>query len=106
MDTKPADRLRIARERLGLTRGQMAERLDLAFSTYAMIERGERTLTPKHIKNIVEKTGVSREWLETGEGEVMAPDRNAALYDLIMSLEEADRDMLIDLARRLVSSNK
>lgn len=97
--------LKQARERLGLNRGQMAEVLGLNFSTYSMIERGERTLSPKYISLIVEKTDVSRTFLETGKGEILRSDKNQTLYDLIMSLEDNDKQMLIAMAQRLAEAS-
>lgn len=106
MDTGRNERLRQARERLGISRGDMAAILGVAFSTYSMIERGQRTLTPKHVKTISENTQICREWLESGKGEMLREEKNETLYNMIMSLEEEDREMLIGMIKRLSAKNQ
>jgi transcriptional regulator with XRE-family HTH domain len=57
------------REHLGLTQDQMAERLGLHTNTYAKSERGERAMDAGELSQL-RSTGVSLEWLVTGNGEM------------------------------------
>lgn len=58
IDTKnkkdAGDKLRIAREELGLTQAEVAKKAKMSINYYAMIERGEVNLTFDKIKNIVD----------------------------------------------------
>lgn len=57
IDTKnkkdAGDKLRVAREELGLTQAEVAKKAKMSINYYAMIERGEVNLTFDKIKNIV-----------------------------------------------------
>lgn len=105
MDEEKHKRLIEAREKLGLSRTEMAQKIGMKFSSYCAIERGTRTLLPKHIILISEKTDINREWLDNGTGEMLAGDRYQSLYDMILKLKPEDRDMVIGMVKRFLNED-
>lgn len=61
-----AERLKIARERLGLSQQQLAEEVGVSQQAIGKIEGGV-TLQPRNLKTIAEKLSVSANWLQFGE---------------------------------------
>ncbi|MFH3514263.1 helix-turn-helix transcriptional regulator [Citrobacter sp. 70972423] len=64
MDTLAA-RLKIAREKKGLSQAQLADMIGLSQQSVAKIENGE-TLQPRKIKEIAKVLDVSQKWLQLG----------------------------------------
>lgn len=64
MDTLAA-RLKIAREKKGLSQAQLADTIGLSQQSVAKIENGE-TLQPRKIKEIAKVLDVSQKWLQLG----------------------------------------
>lgn len=60
-----ADRLRAARERIGLSQAQLGEKIGLSQQSVAKIENGE-TQQPRKIKEIASALNVSQRWLQLG----------------------------------------
>ena len=58
IDTKnkkdAGDKIRVAREKLGLTQAEVAKKAKMTVNYYAMIERGEVNLTFDKIQSIVQ----------------------------------------------------
>lgn len=63
-------RLRMAREHLGLTQKYVAESAGLTVRGYLNYEQGLRS-APAHLLNIYSMLNVDTNWLLTGEGEMM-----------------------------------
>jgi len=63
------DRIRRAREARGLTGADLARLLGLAKSSVSMIELGRVEVHEQRLGRIATVLGVSREWLEGGEGQ-------------------------------------
>jgi transcriptional regulator with XRE-family HTH domain len=65
-------RLRIARERLGLTQGEAAQKVGLALSTYSSKERAQspkgRDFKWEEAKDLAKHLNVDAHWLYSGEG--------------------------------------
>lgn len=68
-------RVRVARQRAGMTQSQLAERIGV---TRGAVANWEITKRPKpSVSNLIEialATGVSFEWLATGRGEMALPE--------------------------------
>lgn len=60
-----AERLKIAREKAGISQAQLAERIGISQQSVAKIESGE-TLQPRKIKEIANVLNVSQKWLQLG----------------------------------------
>lgn len=60
-----ADRLKIAREKMGLSQAQLGEKIGLSQQSVAKIENGE-TRQPRKIKEIANALNVSQKWLQLG----------------------------------------
>ena len=85
MDTLAA-RLKIAREKKGLSQAQLADMIGLSQQSVAKIENGE-TLQPRKIKEIAKALDVSQKWLQLGIEE------NGVISSYVVEeLEEAKLD--------------
>lgn len=64
------ERIKQIRKAVGLTQGEFAERIGLSRNYIAMIEIGQREPSERTIADICRVFGVSKLWLDTGEGEM------------------------------------
>jgi transcriptional regulator with XRE-family HTH domain len=62
------DRLRLLRQKLGLTQSKMAQKLGVTLNTYQRYELGDRNLTVEKLQLLRKLFGVNLNWLLTGEG--------------------------------------
>ena len=69
------ERLKELRKRLNITQRELAERLGVSTSHVGDWEGGRYKLTPARIAQICAALHVRREWFETGEGDVLEPQR-------------------------------
>lgn len=81
-----AERLKIAREKAGLSQAQLGEVIGLSQQSVAKIENGD-TQQPRKIKEIAKALGVTQTWLQLGIEE------NGSLADFVVEeLEETTID--------------
>ncbi len=88
-------RLKEARKKIGLTQTAMAESIGIKPASYSEWERGVTNIPQVRLFQICTLHGISKEWLETGEGE-MFPERIAR--------EEYERETLINLGVKMFNS--
>lgn len=69
------ERLKERRKKLNLTQRELAEKLGVKTSQVGNWEGGRYNLTPARIAQICAALNVRREWFETGEGDVLVPQR-------------------------------
>ena len=69
------ERLKELRKKLNLTQRELAEKIGVNISQISDWERGRFTLSPARIAQICAALHVRREWFETGEGDVLEPQR-------------------------------
>lgn len=81
-----ADRLKFAREKMGLSQSELGDRIGLSQQSVAKIENGA-TQQPRKIKEIARALGVTQQWLQFGVEE------NGSLSDFVV--EEAE-EMVVD----------
>lgn len=67
------ERIKEIRKSLDLTQEEFASKLSITRGALSRIESGERNPSSQTIKLICSEFGISRQWLEFGEGE-MHPD--------------------------------
>lgn len=66
MDIKLNERIRLARKKVGLTQGQLAEKIGIAFQTLNKYEKGHRLPDAEILRQIAIITGVDAGWLLIG----------------------------------------
>lgn len=71
-DSFLGERLRQAREIIKVNQVDFSERIEIAQSHLSKIELGKTTPSPRLLDVIQMKWGISREWLETGEGQMFS----------------------------------
>lgn len=90
------------RKMSGLNQTDFADRLSLTKNYISLIENGNRIPSDRTISDICEKFNINKDWLLTGEGEMLVPvSRDAAIADFmgdVMRGEDAD------FRRRLVAA--
>ena len=69
------ERLKELRKILHLTQRELAEKIEVNISQISDWERGRFTLSPARIAQICAALHVRREWFETGEGDMLEPQR-------------------------------
>ena len=96
-----AERLKIGREKAGMSQAQLAEKIGLSQQSVAKIENGE-TLQPRKIKEIAKVLGVSQKWLQLGI------EDNASIPDLVVKEAEStalDPDIFVNIHVELSAGN-
>jgi len=73
----PAERLKKAREYLGLTQKELAEKLGFKWHKIKDIETGKHKLSPDIASDIEQFYSISGWWLLTGKGEMLLSDKNS-----------------------------
>lgn len=69
------ERLKELRKKLNLTQRELAKKLGVSTSHVGDWESGRYKLTAARIAQICAALNVRREWFETGEGDVLEPQR-------------------------------
>lgn len=96
------ERLKQFRDTIGFTQQKMADALGIKRNTYSLIEKGERSLTDRHIESLENKLNLNREWLLTGEGNMFSDSKDLKEFlDLYDSLTPESQKYLMKQARIL-----
>ena len=66
------ERIRFLRNAMGMTQDQLGEILGVKKSTLSMIETGKAALSNRNKQILIQKLNINPEWLESGQGEMMA----------------------------------
>lgn len=67
------ERLKLLREKLGMTQDAFAEKVELTKNYISLVETGNRNLADRTLKDICRKLNVNEEWLRNGTGEMFLP---------------------------------
>lgn len=98
-----AQRLRAAREQVGLSQGQVAVLMGLQRPSISEIEAGRRGVVAEEINKLSNIYGVSVSWLTKAESEVPDPAVELAARELA-KLDSADLDRVLQLLKTLKRS--
>jgi transcriptional regulator with XRE-family HTH domain len=97
-----AARLRLARERAGVSQGQVAKLLSMHRPTVTEIEAGRRSVSAEELSVFARVYSVTVGWL-TGEPRDPAADRLELAARELSKLKPKDVDLLMDLLASLRS---
>ena len=98
-----ASRLRLARERAGLTQGQVANNLGWHRPTVSEIEAGRRKVPAEELSTLADLYGVDVAWI-VGEDSPSSSARATLAARELSKLRDEDLDRLLDLIRSLKTS--
>lgn len=70
-------RVKEARIKLGLTQGQLGEKIGVSQSAIGRIEKGLSSFKPSNLKKLNEEFGVNIEYIENGKGRVLLDKRGS-----------------------------
>lgn len=94
------ERLRTLRNALGLKQREIAERLEVQTGLIGNWESGNREIPKTRIYQICKEFNVSREWFETGNGEMFVPTPEQ------ISEEQAQEKFIFDVFKRLTDEQQ
>ncbi len=97
-----ASRLRLARERAGLSQGQVAKLVEMHRPSVSEIEAGRRSVAAEELTKFANIYSVTVGWL-TGEPCDPATDRMELAARELSKLKPGDVDLLMDLLTSLRS---
>lgn len=100
--TAIASRLRLARERAGLSQGQVAKLVDMHRPSISEIEAGRRSVTAEELATFARIYSVTVGWV-SGEPRDPAADRLELAARELSKLKPGDVDLLLDLLTSLRS---
>lgn len=95
------ERIKMIRERFGLTQEEFGAHISLSRPQITLMETGKRQLTERTANDICRIFGVNQEWLIHGEGE-MLKEKEAYIHYLVYHVLKADgreRDFLMTYFR-------
>lgn len=81
------ERIKKVRALSGLTQTKFAEKVGIKQNTVAQLESGLRNPSTQLILSIAREFGISRHWLETGEGDMIDPQIESDIELLTRAME-------------------
>ncbi len=90
------NRIRIAREKKGITQETLAERVNISPSHISVIERGVKTARIDTVARIANELDVSADYLLQ---DLVKRSRESQLLSSIMDLPETDRSRLLNAVK-------
>lgn len=102
------NRLRQLRKERGLTLKELASQTNMALTTISSIESGQNNLTVDNALLFANYFGVSTDYL-LGKSNIRNPENTTpsfALGGLEGDLTDADKEMILNLAKSLAEKNK
>lgn len=90
------NRIRIAREKKGITQEELAERVNISPSHISVIERGVKTARIDTVVRIANELDVSADYLMQ---DLVKRSRESQLLSSIMDLPETDRSRLLNAVK-------
>lgn len=88
-------RIRELREHLNLSRPQFGAKLGVSHDVIANIELDRAKINPIMVQHICDVFGVSRKWLETGDGEMFLDLGEDAQFELLCTeIAESEDDFI------------
>jgi transcriptional regulator with XRE-family HTH domain len=96
-----ASRLKVARERAGLTQGQVASKLGLHRPSVSEVEAGRRSVSAEELATLSKLYKVSVDWLTSTEKPDTDRDRLELAARELSKLRKDDLDRLLELLTSL-----
>ena len=90
------NRIRIAREKKGITQEELADRVNISPSHISVIERGVKTVRIDTVVRIANELDVSADYLLQ---DLVKRSRESQLISSIMDLPETDRNRLLNTVK-------
>ncbi len=95
-----SERIKLARENIGITKAEASRRLNLSKIGYSRYEYGERTPSAQTLEVIARCFNTSVDYL-TGKSDAITPDfiiinkgDNHELFELVSTLQNSDKDSI------------
>lgn len=82
-----SERIKRVREYSGLNQTEFGKRIEIGSSGMSKLEKGVNSPSDRTISLICREFGVSRHWLETGEGDMIDPQTVTDIEQLTRAME-------------------
>ena len=82
-----SERIKKVRKESGLNQIEFGKRIGIGSSGMSKLESGDNNPSSQTIKLICSKFGISRHWLETGEGEMTDPQVVSDIQSITRTME-------------------
>lgn len=93
--TTKGERIKELRKQLGMKQDEFANQIGISRILLSYIENGQKSLTERNAKFIVEHFKINPEWLETGEGNMFVESSlSDKLYKFVDESISENGDML------------
>ena len=102
------ERIKLLRKKLDLNQEEFAEKIGLKRSALSLIEIGKNPLTEQNIKLICLTFNVSRDWLDSGEGEIFVSEtpEDREFLELYRQLSSEMKDIVFEHVKTLAEAEK
>jgi len=105
-----SSRIKILRQKLGITQKDFCKHIYLSHSFFANMERGERKPNDRICELICNKYNVNKDWLLTGKGDMFSktpPDIELEqITELIKNLDPLFREFIVQQIRQLANLHR
>ena len=101
------ERIKLIRNTFGETQEQFAQKIGVSKISVAYYESGKRSPSPSLIEVISSKYGINKNWLRTGEGEMIIPrtrDEEIAAFIGSIQCEDSFKNRFIAMLAKLDES--
>jgi transcriptional regulator with XRE-family HTH domain len=102
------ERVKLARQELGLTQTDFGKRIAIGQGYLASIEKGERAVTEKIFKLICGEFSINEDWLRNGTGEMMKIESDIieCIGSKLNEIDEMDRKIIMEYLKLSIEHRK
>lgn len=85
--TSLSERIKAVRKATGLNQKDFGTKIGIGMSAVSLLESGTNNPSDQTLRLICSEFGISRRWLETGEGEMIDPQVSSDIQSITRTME-------------------
>lgn len=85
--TSLSERIKAVRKSAGLNQKDFGTKIGIGMSAVSLLESGTNNPSDQTLRLICSEFGISRRWLETGEGEMIDPQVSSDIQSITRTME-------------------
>ena len=85
--TSLSERIKAVRKAAGLNQKDFGTKIGIGMSAVSLLESGTNNPSDQTLRLICSEFGISRRWLETGEGEMIDPQVSSDIQSITRTME-------------------
>lgn len=90
--TSLSERIKAVRKAAGLNQKDFGTKIGIGMSAVSLLESGTNNPSDQTLRLICSEFGISRRWLETGEGEMIDPQVSSDIQSITRTMEGQSED--------------